>query len=175
MSTSPTLVQQFPTTVVAPATAIQRYPDGQASYATGPSWDQVAQAWRNPAPQWSQPTFHGAWAAPVQRAVPTSDEVSLAAMAHWLGLFVTWLAPVIVLAANNGRSEFVRRHAVAAVNFHLSMVLWVMLASFASLLIIGIPFLLALMLYMVVGPIQGALAAGRGQDFRYAMTIDFLK
>lgn len=172
MSSSYPSPQYYPPVPAQPQPPVQYYGGAQA---------QPVQYYAQPTfPQYGQPQYgqqYNQYGMPCGNlpavAGPTSEEMSGASMAHWLGIFVGWLAPVIVLVSNDGRSAFVRRHAMAAINFHVSMLIWVMIAAFASMLLVGIPFLIGLAVYEIVGAIQGGMAASRGEEFQYKLTINF--
>lgn len=85
-----------------------------------------------------------------------------------------FIGPLVVLLAAGNRSAFVRRHAVAALNFNLSLLLYAVASGILVLILIGIPMLIALALLYLVATIQGALAASQGLEYRYPLTIRFI-
>lgn len=95
------------------------------------------------------------------------------------------IGPLVVWLVKKDQDEFVRRHSVHALNFNISVLIYVTVASVAMLILgiatFGIGFLLAIPVVIValivwlVYVIQGAMAASKGQDFRYPFTIDLIK
>jgi hypothetical protein len=103
------------------------------------------------------------------------------ALAAHLGSFVAayvalgFLAPLAVLLLAGRRSAFVRRHAVEALNFNLTVLVYAAVSAVLVTVLIGIPMLVALGLLYVVAVLLGAAAASRGEDYRYPLTIRFVR
>jgi uncharacterized Tic20 family protein len=114
--------------------------------------------------------------APEPGPLGPQDERNWAVAAH-LGSFVAayvalgFLAPLAVLLLAGRRSAFVRRHAVEALNFNLTVLLYAAVSTILIWVLIGIPMLVALGLLYVVAVLFGAAAASRGEDYRYPLTI----
>jgi uncharacterized Tic20 family protein len=107
------------------------------------------------------------------------EERNWAVGAHLSSFVAAYLAlgfigPLVVMLAVGDRSPFVRRHAVAALNFNLSVLVYLVVSAILILILVGIPMLLALALLYLVTTIQGALAASRGEEYRYPLTIRFV-
>ncbi len=91
------------------------------------------------------------------------------------------IGTVIMWRVKKDQSAFLDDHGREATNFQLSMVLYVLIGVAFGVLTIGIgfilaaPALIALMILKLVGSIRGALAANRGEFYRYPMCIRFLK
>jgi hypothetical protein len=108
-----------------------------------------------------------------------ADERNWAVGAHLSGFVAAWLAlgflgPLVVLLVAGNRSAFVRRHAVEALNFNLSALIYAVAFGVLAIILIGIPLLIALALTYLVASIMGAVAAARGDVFRYPLTIRFV-
>jgi uncharacterized Tic20 family protein len=118
--------------------------------------------------------------APEPGPLAPQEERNWAVAAH-LGSFVAayvalgFLAPLAVLMLAGRRSAFVRRHAVEALNFNLSVLLYAAISAVLVLVVIGIPMLVAVGLLYVVAVLFGAAAASRGEDYRYPLTIRFVR
>jgi uncharacterized Tic20 family protein len=115
-----------------------------------------------------------------------SEERSWAMAAH-LGVIVgaalamAFLAPLIVLLSVGNRSAFVRRHAIESLNFQLTL-----LICFAVAFVLGAVGLRAGFLLLVpfvglggalalVAVVLATLAASRGEEFRYPVTLRFIE
>jgi uncharacterized Tic20 family protein len=112
-------------------------------------------------------------------ATTVSDERHWATAAHLSGFVAAYVAlgflgPLVVLLAAGDRSPFIRRHATEALNFNLCVLLYVLVSAVLVLVLIGIPMLVAIGLLYLVTTIQGALAASRGEEYRYPLTIRFI-
>ena len=124
----------------------------------------------------------------LQPSAPTGDPASplnpvqernWAMTAHLSGFVAAYLAlgflgPLVVLLAAGHRSPFVRRHAVEALNFNLSILLYAAVSTVLVLVLIGIPMLLTVGVLSLVSVVLGAVAASRGEEFRYPMSIRFV-
>lgn len=118
-------------------------------------------------------------AAPPVGAPRPADEKNWAVAAHLSGFVAAWFAlgflgPLVVLLTAGSRSPFIRRHAVEALNFNLSVLIYVLVGVLLLLVLIGIPLLLGVGALYIVASIMGAVAAARGDEFRYPLTIRFI-
>jgi uncharacterized Tic20 family protein len=116
-----------------------------------------------------------------QQPQPLSpDQERLWAMlAHLLSFVAAYialgfLAPLTVLLVFGPRSAYVRAHAVEALNFNLTWLIYAIVAGVLAILGIGIPILIALGIAYVVLVIIAAVRANNGQHYRYPLTIRFV-
>ncbi len=113
-------------------------------------------------------------------AVVPSEDRNWAMGAH-LSAFVAayialgFLGPLIVLLVRGDRSPFVRRHAVEALNFNLTVLIYIVICVILALVLIGFVLLIALGILYVVAVIIGAVRASSGEEYRYPLTIRFVK
>jgi len=139
---------------------------------------------RSPAPYQAGPRTTGYQApAPTQgwspgALLPTTER-NWAVAAHLSGFVAAFLAlgflgPLVVLLAEGRRSAYVRQHAVEALNFNLSVLLWLLISGVLVLVLIGIPMLVGVGILYLVSSILGAMAASRGDAFRYPLTVRFV-
>jgi uncharacterized Tic20 family protein len=110
---------------------------------------------------------------------PSQADRSWGMAAHLSGFVAAWVAlgflgPLAVLLAAGSTSPFVRRHAVEALNFNLSVLLYVAISAVLMLVLIGFLALPLVGLLYLVATIQGAMAASRGADYRYPLSIRFV-
>lgn len=95
------------------------------------------------------------------------------------------IGPLVVWLAKKDSDAYIAAHSVHALNFNISVLIYTIVGSVAMFIIglvtLGIGFLLAIPAVIVafvvwlVLVIQGGLAASRGEQFRYPLTIDFVK
>lgn len=97
---------------------------------------------------------------------PTGEDRMLAAFAHGSGAVTSIVGPLVFLLLSGKRSAFVRRHAVEALNFQLTL-----------LLITIVTFGIGGLLYAVAWIASGiaAVIGLTGQDFRYPWTLRVVK
>ena len=121
-----------------------------------------------------------------------ADERLWATLAHVLALVaffflfgLSMLGPLIVYVIYANRSQFVRGHAVEALNFNITMLIaWIALIVIGVILtisIIGILFLVFLIpaafllwVYWLVITIVAAIQANQGELFSYPLSIRFV-
>jgi uncharacterized Tic20 family protein len=112
-------------------------------------------------------------------------------MAAHLSAFVAFIGvpslvgPLVVWLLKRDNDPYIAAHSVHALNFNISVLIYTIVGSLAlgifGLMTLGIGFLLAIPVVIVafiawlVLVIQGGIAASRGEQFRYPLTIDFLK
>ncbi|GII81026.1 hypothetical protein Sru01_60080 [Sphaerisporangium rufum] len=113
-------------------------------------------------------------AVPAWHPVPlTAGDRLGAAAAHVLPFFgLSFVGPLIMLLTGGRTSPYIRRHAVEALNFHLT----VLGASVAlPLTVVGIVLLpLIWIAAFVLGIVAGAMALG-DSAFRYPLTVRLVK
>jgi uncharacterized Tic20 family protein len=117
--------------------------------------------------------------APAPTSLSTADERTWGMVAHLSGFVAAYVAlgflgPLTVMLTVGNRSAFVRRHAVEALNFNLSVLLYAAVSAVLVVVLIGIPMLIAVGIAYLVATIGGALAANRGEEYRYPMNIRFV-
>jgi uncharacterized Tic20 family protein len=69
---------------------------------------------------------------------------------------------------------FVAMHAREALNFNLSVLLYIVVAGLLSLLLIGIPLLIAVGIAWFVLTIVAAVKASNGEEYHYPFAIRFV-
>jgi uncharacterized protein len=86
-------------------------------------------------------------------------------------LALGFLGPLIMMLTVGNRSPFVRRHAVEALNFNLSWLLYIVVAGILVWLLVGIPLLILLGVAYLVLVVLAAIEASGGREYRYPLTI----
>jgi uncharacterized Tic20 family protein len=117
------------------------------------------------------------------RPLSQSDERLWATLTHVSALvglvvgasFLGWLGPLIILLVLKDRSAFVVDHAKATLNFQITMLIAAVIAFFLWFVLIGFLITAAIYVVVIVFSIIGALAANRGERYRYPLTITFLR
>jgi hypothetical protein len=137
-------------------------------------------------PTYGSPTDPGATPTPPppyqqqpsaqQQQLSPADARNWAMGAHLSSFVAAWIAlgvlgPLVVMLVVGDRSPFVRRHAVEALNWNISALIY--LAVSIPLMFILVGFLTAgvVAVCYVVFTIMGAVAASRGEEYRYPLTI----
>jgi len=115
-----------------------------------------------------------------------SEERTWAMVAHIGVLIAAWLAmgflcPLIIWLVFRDRSDFVKRHAVESLNFQISLLIYSALAAVLIFITFGLGVLIVVPL-IVIGAIAAlvviilaTVAASGGDDYRYPLTIRFVR
>jgi uncharacterized Tic20 family protein len=97
------------------------------------------------------------------------------AFTHGLFPFAAIVCPLVLWQLRKDDSEFIDFHGKECVNFQISMLIWTVLAIPLCFVIVGIPILLGLFVCGVICTVIALMKAGRGEYYRYPLTIRFLK
>jgi uncharacterized Tic20 family protein len=114
---------------------------------------------------------------PVAAPVSRTFEV----LCHVLGFagfvlpFANIWAPLIVWLMKKAESPSVDAHGKEAINFQISMTIWVLLCAASWLVLIGIVLLPAALITGIVLTVIGTIKASNGELYRYPLTIRFIK
>ncbi len=102
---------------------------------------------------------------------PNSDEKLWAWLSH--GGFVVggFIVPLVVMLTKGKDSPFVRRHAVEALNWQISLMIYFVVSIILIFVIIGILTTIALVVAMFVFGIMAIIKAANGEDYRYPLCI----
>jgi uncharacterized Tic20 family protein len=102
---------------------------------------------------------------------------NLAALVHLasyssfvLPWFAPFLVPVVAIALGPA-DPYVRQHAYKELDFQISYLLWISLALLFSLVLVGIPFLLVLLVMYFVTPLANLLSASQGAEASYPLAL----
>lgn len=121
-------------------------------------------------------------APPARERTLAADVARHRAMACHLVAFAGYLVPfanvvgACLLWLRARRVDaFVEAHGREALNFQLSLLVYLLLAFSLSLAVLGLLMLPLLLLFHVVSTVEAAVAARRGDRFRYPLTFRFLR
>jgi uncharacterized Tic20 family protein len=104
-----------------------------------------------------------------------ADEERLWSLLCHLSYFVLGIiAPLIIMLTLGTRSQYVRHHAVEALNFHITLWIAGFVAGLSLLILIGIVLLPAVLIFGAVFAIIAAVQSYQGQLYRYPLTIRFI-
>lgn len=125
----------------------------------------------------------GGYAAPVGSSsgsggssqLSESDERMWAMLGHLGGIVLAIIAPLVVLLVQGDKSPFARRHAVEALNFQITLVVFIFIC--AVLFFLVIPLLLAVVAAIggVILMIMAGLKANNGEEYRFPVSVRLVK
>ncbi len=120
-----------------------------------------------------------------------ADERTWATASHAGALVVNlisglgFIVPLVIMLTKGNESPFVRRHATESLNFTLTALLVfivggiaLVIGSIATLglgLIVAIPIAIAYGLFVMVVGVIASVRANNGEDYRYPLTIRFVR
>lgn len=99
----------------------------------------------------------------------------LSAFAGFFFPFGSIIGPLICWLSKRDDSAWVNVNGRSAMNFQLSLLLYIVLAFPLCFIIIGIPIIVALMILKVICIIIASVKAAKGEFFRYPLTIPFIQ
>jgi uncharacterized Tic20 family protein len=100
-----------------------------------------------------------------------NDERLWAMLSQLGGIVLGFVAPLIVMLVYGERSPFVRRHSVESLNFQITLVIAYAIAGILIFVIIGLVLLPIIWIGSIILMIMAGLAANRGEDYRYPLTL----
>ncbi|MFQ3844100.1 DUF4870 domain-containing protein [Staphylococcus pseudoxylosus] len=106
---------------------------------------------------------------------PDADARLMATLIYVLSFFTSLIAPLIIWLIKRDESPFVDRAGKNYLNFLLSYLIWVTVATIAIFIIIGIIILPILVLLNFIFTIVAAVKAYNGEDYLPPLSIRFFK
>jgi uncharacterized Tic20 family protein len=106
-----------------------------------------------------------------------SDERLWATLVHVGGILFYFVPSLVAYLLLKDRGPFIRAHSLAALNFQLSIVIYTIAAAIVSAILfflLGIPSL-AVIVVNTIFSIIAAVAANKGETYKYPLTIEFIK
>ncbi|MFC4059449.1 DUF4870 domain-containing protein [Planomonospora corallina] len=105
---------------------------------------------------------------------PGSDDTTMAMLCHLLGLLTGFLGPLVIYLVKKDQSPYVRDQAGEALNFQLTLLIAYVVAWVLAFALIGFLLLPLIWIGSLVFMVIAAVAANRGENHRYPMTIRFV-
>lgn len=100
----------------------------------------------------------------------------LSAFAIYIGIpFGNVVGPLIVWLIKRDQFPFVNDQGKEALNFNISVLIYGLVSAVLLLIIIGFFLIIALIIFHIVVTIMAAVAANRGEYYRYPLTIRMIK
>ena len=101
-------------------------------------------------------------------------ETTMAVLAHVLGIIVGFIGPLIIyLVANN--DPYGKSQAKEALNFQITVLIGVIVGIILTIVGIGVIILWAISIANLILCIMAAIAASKGEDYRYPFAIRLIK
>nr|WP_286346742.1 DUF4870 domain-containing protein [Frondihabitans sucicola] len=103
------------------------------------------------------------------------DERLWATLIHIGGIPFGFLPSLIGYLVLRDRGPFIREHTRAALNFQLTMLIGYVIGAILTIVFIGTLIIFAVGIVIIIFSIIAAIAANRGQYYRYPISIEFIK
>ncbi len=95
-------------------------------------------------------------------------------LAHLITFVSSFIGPLVIYLVKKDESAFVGDQAKEVLNFHLSVIIYAVIAFVSVFFLIGMLLVPALGVFVLVVTIMGAISAYEGKTFRYPLCIRFL-
>jgi len=105
----------------------------------------------------------------------SKDDCNLAMLAHLLGIFTGFIGALIIWIVKKDSPGFVNSQANEALNFQITITIGFLIAWILAFILIG--FVLVPILYVanLIFCILGAVAASKGQVYRYPFAMRLVR
>jgi len=104
-----------------------------------------------------------------------ADEATWGMLSHLSIFALGILGPIILMSTKGAQSPYIRYHAVEALNMHLTLLIVIMICFLTFFLILPILVIFAAEIGAVIYAIMAAMAANRGEAYRYPMIWRMVK
>jgi uncharacterized protein len=119
---------------------------------------------------------------PVEKEAPVNKDENMWAMfCHLSGLvgfvipFGNVIAPLIIWTLKKDEYPLVDDQGKEALNFQISITVYILLSVLLIFVVIGIPLLIIIGIFSLIMTVIGAINANDGNKYRYPFTIKFIK
>lgn len=111
----------------------------------------------------------------------SSSEKNYAMLCHLVAFsgfiipFGSIIGPLVMWLIKKEESEFINYHGKESLNFQISIAIYTIISGILALVLIGILFLIALGIIWIVFIIIASVKTSEGEEYRYPLTIRFVK
>jgi len=113
-------------------------------------------------------------AAPETAAV-SQDSKNMGMLCHLLGLFTCFLGPLILWLIKKDNDQFVDSQGKEALNFQITVIFAIIASYILMIVFIGIFLWLATIICDLIFCIMASVAASKGENYRYPVSIRLIK
>ena len=140
-----------------------------------PSYQAPTGGYQAPPPGYqAPPPAYGT--APTGAPLSDSDQRMWASIAHIGPVIASFVAPLVIWLVFKGRGQFVEEQAKEALNFQITVAIAAVAISIITAITLGIGGILYLaFIVALVFMIMGAIAANKGEAYRYPLNWRIIK
>jgi uncharacterized Tic20 family protein len=99
------------------------------------------------------------------------DEGTWGMLSHLSIFALSIIGPIILMSTKGNQSPYIRYHAVEALNFHLTLLILAVICIATFFLILPLVLLFVAQIAAMVFGVMGAMAANRGEAYRYPISL----
>jgi uncharacterized Tic20 family protein len=153
-----------PTDGVPPVPPVAPVPPPAPQYGAGPEYGA--------APGYVAPQY----AVPVAAApLSDSDQRLWATLAHAGGILFSFVPPLVIWLVFKDRGRYVEDQAKEALNFQIAVAIGYVVSSILMIVLIGFVLIFVVWIASLVFGIIAAMAANKGEAYRYPVSIRLIK
>ncbi|MBH0023937.1 DUF4870 domain-containing protein [Salinibacterium sp. NSLL150] len=104
-----------------------------------------------------------------------SDEKLWSTLIHVGGIFFSFIPALIGYLVLKDRGPFVRAHTRTALNFQITMAIAYAIGVVLTTIFIGLFLIIGVGIVIIIFSIIAAVAANKGEAYKYPLTIEFIK
>lgn len=105
----------------------------------------------------------------------SQDSKNMAVLCHLLGLFTTFIGPLILWLIKKDEDKYVDSQGKEALNFQITVILAMVASGILMVVFIGIILWLATVVCNLIFCILACVAASKGEDYRYPVSLRLVK
>jgi uncharacterized Tic20 family protein len=109
----------------------------------------------------------------MENAVQQTEDRTLGTLVHILGLFTSWLGPLIVYLVS--KDGITKDNARESLNFQITVMLAYIICMILAMVLIGIFMMWIVALVDLILCIVAAVRTSNGEAYRYPMTMRLIK
>lgn len=107
----------------------------------------------------------------LEPTVPSKDDCNIAMLSHLLGIFTGFLGALIIWLLKKDDSAFIASQSKEALNFQITITIGFIIAWLLAFILIGVILVPILLIVNLIFCILGAVAASKGQAYRYPFAV----
>ncbi|ADU28784.1 DUF4870 domain-containing protein [Evansella cellulosilytica] len=106
---------------------------------------------------------------------PTSDEKTMATLIHVLGIFFGVFSTLIIWLIQKDKSKYVDHHGKQNMNWQLTLIIGYFASFILMFVLIGFLTIIAIGVLDLVFSILAAVAANKGERYKFPVAIPFIR
>lgn len=110
-----------------------------------------------------------------QPPMSDSDQRMWAMLAHLGGIILGFIAPLVIWLMYRERGRFVEEQAKEALNFQITFTIAMIISGILFIVLIGMILMPIVVIAGLIFMIMGAVAANRGEAYRYPVNVRLIK